>query len=103
MDIGALALPAQMLNQVGSVDVGGDPEISAIITGEKTSVTIYTASDLTGDDKFVIGPSTVSDLTKITINPNSNILWDKQVHSIQQMSWSECVKHKRHAKCYDKQ
>ena len=103
MDIGALAIPSQMLNQVGAVDVGGNPEISAIVTGDKTSVTIYTASDLSGDDKFVIGPNTVTDLTKITINPDSKILWNMQVHSMQQMSWSECVKHKRHAKCYDKQ
>jgi hypothetical protein len=87
-----------MLAEIGAAMKDGTPTTSAILTGNQTSFTIYSTPDLSGPDKYVMGPVEVADLTKINRKSGAGP-WNDRVRSIQMMSWSTCIQHEYKEDC----
>lgn len=91
--VGNLVISDQMMKNAGLARSDGYPTISSVVTGNFTSLTIYARSDMTGPDKYVIGPRSSVDLSKVQRNSGSLLTWDNKVQSVSQMSWNQCVTH----------
>merc|ERR1711998_730481 len=76
-----------------------DTMVSTIITGHNTSLTIYSTDDLSGQDKFVVGPHEVVDLTHVRRKTGPS--WDDSVRSVGVMAWNECTQHLYKDSCID--
>lgn len=107
-ELGETEVPESLMEDVGLVDHEGFPTISAIISGNKTSLTIYapywsnlgTPEEVKGVDKYVLGPREAADLTAIERKSGSG-LWNDKVKSISLMAWNECTQHLFEDSCID--
>lgn len=107
-ELGETEVPESLMEDVGLVDQQGFPTISAIISGNMTSLTIYapywsnlgTPEEVKGVDKYVVGPREASDLTAIERKSGSG-LWNDKVKSISLMAWNECTQHLFEDSCID--
>lgn len=95
-----MVVPNDLMAKIGAARNDGFPTISSVITGYNTSLTLYTSSDLTGSDKYVMGPQEIADLTKIQRKSAAGS-WNDQVKSMNIMSWNECVQHLYTDSCFD--
>jgi len=99
-EVGNMVVPNDLMAKIGAARNDGFPTISSVITGYNTSLTLYTSSDLTGSDKYVMGPQEIADLTKIQRKSAAGS-WNDQVKSMNIMAWNECTQHLYTDSCFD--
>ena len=98
-EVGHMSVPNTMMSKIGATRGDGFPTVSTIITGHNTSLTIYSTDDLSGQDKFVVGPHEVVDLTHVRRKTGPS--WDDSVRSVGVMAWNECTQHLYKDSCVD--
>lgn len=99
-EVGQMQVPNSLMAKVGAAKANGFPVISAIISGYNTSLTIYNTPDLTGVDKYVVGPKEIADLTQIERKSKAGV-WNDQVKSLSMMAWNDCSQHLYTDSCFD--
>merc|ERR1711998_89679 len=98
-EVGHMSVPNDIMSKIGATRGDGFPTVSTIITGYNTSLTLYSTDDLSGTDKFVVGPHEVADLTHIKRKTGPS--WDDSVRSVGVMAWNECTQHLYEDSCVD--
>lgn len=99
-EVGQLIIPNDMMAKVGAARGDGFPTISSIITGYNTSLSIYATPDLSGVDKYVMGPQEVADLSLIQRKSGSGA-WNDKTQSISLMAWNQCTQHLFTDSCFE--
>ena len=98
-EVGHMSVPNDIMSKIGATRGDGFPTVSTIITGYNTSLTLYSTDDLSGTDKFVVGPHDTVDLSHV--KRKSGPSWDDSVRSVGVMAWNECIQHLYEDSCVD--